>query len=129
MVKIWLRDRERSQGTIQSDEGRTISELREDFETVGVNPEEVTVEGVGELDEESFDDFLDDVIGDFIAENNPNMRFSASRVLKILDPTMYRTIQAEQEDYLMEEARENLRDKSESEEEYNWVDRIFRNYL
>ena len=91
--------------------------------------DELRVEGVADFDEESFDDYLDELVGDFVAENNPKMRFSASRVLKVLDPSVYRMIQSQEEDYQLEQAREELREKAEDEEQMNWVDNIFRNFL
>ena len=108
-------------------EEKTISEIKE--ENPDVEMDELRVEGVADFDEESFDDYLDDLVGDFVAENNPKMRFSASRVLKELDPTMYRTIRAEEEDFQLEEARDNLLDMAETEEQENWVNNIFRNFF
>ena len=126
MVRITMGDRKGS-FDVDTYEEKTISEIKE--ENPDVEMDELRVEGVADFDEESFDDYLDDLVGDFVAENNPKMRFSASRVLKELDPTMYRTIRAEEEDFQLEEARDNLLDMAETEEQENWVNNIFRNFF
>jgi hypothetical protein len=91
--------------------------------------DELRVEGVADFDDEGFDDYLDDLIGDFVAENNDRMKYSASRVLKALDPIMYQNLKDEEEDYLLETARDELMEEAEEESEKNWVDNIFRNYF
>ena len=126
MVRITMGDRKGS-FDVDTYEEKTISEIKE--ENPDVEMDELRVEGVADFDEESFDDYLDDLVGDFVAENNPKMRFSPSRVLKELDPTMYRTIRAEEEDFQLEEARDNLLDMAETEEQENWVNNIFRNFF
>lgn len=129
MVRIILRDDLATQGILDTDEVEDIEEIQESYDSVGVDADEIRVEGVADFDEESFDDYLDELVGDFVAENNPKMRFSASRVLKVLDPSVYRMIQSQEEDYQLEQAREELREKAEDEEQMNWVDNIFRNFL
>ena len=145
MVRIILRDDVSTQGIVDTEEVEDIEEIQESYDSVGVDSDEIRVEGVAEFDEESFDDYLDEIYGDFIPESYstrtlresermgvddlPIPRFRASRVLKVLDPTMYRMLQSEHEDFLLEQARDELRDKAEDEEERNWVDNIFRNFL
>ena len=126
MVRITVGDRKGS-FDIDTYEDKTISEIKE--ENPDVEMDELRVEGVADWDDEEFDDYLDELLGDFYAENSPNIRFSASRVLKELDPTMYRQMRAEEEDWRIMEARDNLMDKSETEEQENWVNNIFRNFF
>jgi hypothetical protein len=126
MVRITLRDTKGS-FDVETFDDNVYEKIQEN--NPGIEMDELRVEGVADFDDEGFDDYLDDLIGDFVAENNDRMKYSASRVLKALDPIMYQNLKDEEEDYLLETARDELMEEAEEESEKNWVDNIFRNYF